>query len=186
MKQLIVLLGLLLSVSAFSQKFDGISIGGDFNTTYNLFLKKGYSATEPAIENGVGMKGYINGMRVEVYLIYTPKSKKVHTCLVYLPKRNSWTDLSIDFDKYVEIITEKYGEAKDIYKTFRDPYYLGDGYELQAITLEKASYFAYWNDGQASVAVQITKYQQLLVQYENNANMAIKKAEEKSIISNSF
>lgn len=50
-----------------------------------------------------------------------------------------------NYDDIVALLTEKYGPPTDSTKYFESPYYWGDGYEEQALKLNKAIVFSDWN-----------------------------------------
>jgi hypothetical protein len=107
--------------------------------------------------------------------------------IAYLPEQTSWSALR---DTYIEILTtlqNKYGEPDETEAKFITPYYLGDGYELNAVRLEKIDYHAYWfRRDNLTVGVEISKFSQVKLIYENNIMMDLKDKEQGEIERNSF
>ena len=104
-------------------------------------------------------------------------SEKVHT----LTRFPNWYARH----KVKKIITEKYGEPDKGYEFFSDPYSLGDGYELQAVRLEKCFYLQVWNANEKfpnqTLAVRMNKGLYVSLVYENDAMMLQKESEQKQI-----
>ena len=162
-----------------AQMFDGVKIDGALNSKIQQYRTKGYVLTKVFPEGrGASLKGNIAGREIELFLFTTEKTKLVFKALVYLPRQQNWEDLKSDYHKFVGIFTEKIGEPDSEFSFFRDPYYEGDGYEMQAVALEKVVYSSYWlNKKNTTVAVSISKYKQVEITYENDTNMQIAKRE---------
>ena len=68
-------------------------------------------------------------------------------------------------------LTEKYGEPESSFENFESPYYAGDGYEDQAIKLEKATFFTMWKKealgGDSLMGLSITPQLAVSVEYES-------------------
>jgi len=175
MKKLIttVLIIILLVNAGISQVFDGISIYGDFNSTLEKFKSKGYIVDEVVPEGAI-----LNYNGMQINLLKTPTTNKVFKAVVYLPKKNNWTDLKSEFNKYHIIFLEKYGNPSDKIKYFDSPYSEGDGKEMEAIKNENFEYWSYWEGiNGASYCVEISKYNQVKIIYENDANYSLKEKE---------
>lgn len=186
MKKLITLLLLLVSLCANSQSFDGVSISGDMTSCINQFKSKGYKVINTDADN-VTLEGSINGMPIELYVFRTPKSKKVCKAVVYLNKQTTWSDLSSQYWKFYELFVNKYGKVSFSKAEFETPYELGDGYEMTAVKVEKCKYHAMWEtNANLTVAVEISKYSQVKLVYENDTNMNINTEEYKELNSQRF
>ena len=189
MKKLITLFIIFLSSFSLSaQTFDGVPISGDVQTIITKFKEKGY-VFDKYTENGSAiMKGKIARLYdVQIFIFTTPKSKKVCKVVGYLDKQQTWHILRDEYEKFVEILTEKYGSATNTYKQFISPYYEGDGYEMSAISLEKCIYASIWIDkSNLNLAVEISKYSQVKFTYENAENMKIMASELAEMQNKSF
>jgi hypothetical protein len=188
MKKLITttLIIVFLVSTAMSQVFDGISISGDFNTTLQKFKSKGYTV-ENVFPEGAILNGKVASTNIELFLFKTPKTKKVFKASIYLPKKDNWDDLKSQFDSYHNLLLEKYGETTDRFQFFSSPYYEGDGFEMQAVEKEKCRYMSFWsNIGGASYSVEITKYKQVKITYENDELFRLKDKETLDIKSKIF
>jgi hypothetical protein len=188
MKKLITttLIIIFLVNTGMSQVFDGVSISGDFNTTLQKFKSKGY-VVEETFPEGAILSGKVASTKIEVYLFKTPKTHKVFKASVYLPKKDNWSDLKYQFDSYHNVLLEKYGQTSDRFQFFSSPYYEGDGYEMQAVEKDKCTYSSFWSHIEgASYSVEITKYRQVKITYENDELFKLKDKEASDIKSQIF
>jgi len=181
MKHLILIISFFISVLAKSQKFNGVNISGDLPTAINSFKEKGYT-TSKFITNGVIMNGKIGNTEIELFLLTTPKSKKVYKATVYLPTKDTWYAIKQNYQDYLEVLTTKYGTPHQSYEFFSKPYFEGDGYEMSALGLEKCTFSAYWfKIENTSIQIQISKYKQVMISYENNENQKIAASERDAL-----
>lgn len=186
MKNSLLAIFLMFSVYVNAQSFDGVPVSGDLPTAVAKYKAKGYTVSK-YIENGVILKGKVAGNSIELFVFTTPKSKKVCKMVAYLDEDISWRSLKYNYNKFYDIFLEKYGEPDSKYDFFSSPYEEGDGYELQAVSLEKATFAAYWlRRDNLTVAVEISKYKQIKLVYENNLVMNIRDKEQSEIESKSF
>jgi hypothetical protein len=184
MKHLILSIFLTITfATTFAQYFNEVKIDGSSADYITRIKAKGYILKE-YFKNGNGaiLKKDLN----ELYVFWTPKTKIVYKATVYLPKKESWYGLKAEYEKYSDILSNKYGQPKsdDVYAYFSKPYYEGDGYELSALTLGKVTYFTFWDlsaTENTQIGLSISKYQQIEISYENYKNGLIKAEEQKEI-----
>lgn len=187
MKNLILAIGIFFSFGAQSQTFDGIPISGDLTTIISKFKAKGY--THKTTEDGVPiMKGKLASIyNVEVFIFTTPKTKKVSKIVAYLDEQQNWYTIKGEYEKLLNILINKYGTPDSKYDFFSSPYFEGDGFEMTAVASEKCSYAAYWFAKEnTNIAIEISKYKQVKLAYENEANMKIATKEIESMTNSSF
>jgi hypothetical protein len=127
----------------------------------------------------------VNGTEYELFISFTPKTKQVWKLSVFLPEVTSWSRIKSEYENYLGLLTEKYGSPEKAYTFFSTPYYEGDGYEMSAIKLEKCHYSAFWSDS-IGIWIEISKFQQVKIVYENAKNSAINDFEKKQINSQIF
>jgi hypothetical protein len=186
MKHLIIALAILFSTATFGQTFDGVSISGDLPTAISKYKAKGYTLVN-TFPQGVKLKGRVASREIELFIFVTPKTKKIFKMAVYLTEETSWFSLRQTYIDMLNSFKNKYGEPDDDEAKFINPYYLGDGYELQAVELEKIDYHAYWfRRDNLTVGIEISKYKQVKLIYENNIMMDLKNKEQAEIENNSF
>jgi hypothetical protein len=186
MKKLLVTLFAFLSINAFSQSFDGVSISGDLPTAIAKYKAKGYRVTDN-FESGATLKGQVANREVELMLFITPKSKTLFKAVVFMPKQEDWVDLKEDYNKYLQVLSNNYGSPSESYTSFFTPYKEGDGYEMTAVASDKCGYSAYWfNYDNSNISIQVSKYKQIRIAYENIKNMTLRDKEKSEIEKNVF
>ena len=177
MKKLLLAIAILATSLSYAQTFNDVYIGGSLEKVVSNFKAKGYYVSK-YLDVGVLMKGKLWYEEVELYILTTPKSKQVFKAVAYLSKKDDWTSLKAQYNRYKEALIAKYGDPDSNYEDFDSPYYDGDGYEISAFANGKASYNSIWlNKGNASIAVQISDDGQVKLVYENNKNMELKRKE---------
>lgn len=183
MKNLIaIVFALIISVSSIAQsatpEFMGIDVDGSRSEVTSKFKSKGFTvARERADENSIKFTGKVNGMQMEVFAAFTPVSNKCWGFMIYLPEQTSWYEIKKQYNDYLDLLTDKYGTPNSKYDFFSSPYYEGDGYEMSALTLGKCSYAAFWD----KYSIQISKFKQVKIQYENPVNSALADKEEEKV-----
>lgn len=178
MKKTIITIAIVLFTTfTFAQSFNGVAISGSMSTAVNAFKAKGFTVVDN-LQNITVMKGKIQNQTIELFIKVTPKSKQVYAFSIYFPKHISWSGIRNEYEKYKDILIAKYGQPDSEYDFFSTPYYLGDGYELQALRLEKCSYSAYWFDKEnTNISVEMSKYEQVNMTYENEKLIKIRAKE---------
>jgi len=151
MKYAVLLLAFSFSFqieSSIAQKFNGVECGKPLNQTVAAFLAKGFvkEQSDPKKPHTVNLVGDINGVKHDVHLVASKKTKIVWKFAVWLPASYSWSSSKSEFLKYKEIFIKKYGEPKSDYNFFSSPYEEGDGYEMQALNKDKCTYSCYFED----------------------------------------
>jgi hypothetical protein len=175
MKQLIIALCLFGQVQA--QEFMGIKVDGSKQHITSQFIAKGFKK-KTELPTTIVYSGELNGSKIEVYATFTPKTNKCWKFSVWMPEETSWYTLKSKYEKYVSIFTEKYGKPDSDYAMFLTPYYEGDGYEMSAVSLEKCLYSSFWGE---KYAVEISKYKQIKIHYENPTNSKLFDQEKKQV-----
>jgi hypothetical protein len=186
MKRLLTIVSLFIALSVNAQVFDGVSVSGDLPTAIAKLKAKGY-VFKKYLENGAILNGKVGFQKSELFIYVTPKSKVVYKFVIYLEEQTTWNSLKSDYDKYFEIFKQKYGEPDNQYSFFSSPYKEGDGYELTAVTLEKCTFSAYWlSRNNSSISINISKWNQVQLIYENDSNTDLKEKELGMIEKNIF
>ena len=184
MKKLIVAF-LMLSSYGNAQSFDGVAIDGLLKSCVAKYQAKGYKL-KSYYENGAIMTGRINSDAIDLNIVKTPKSGIVWKVVVTFPERTSWELLNLDFENYFTILKNKYGHPETAYTYFKEPYELGDGYEMTAVRVDKCRYIAFWDVTDMSIFLEITKWAQVSMHYESTKNVEIKRREDEQINSTKF
>lgn len=182
-KILVVAIALIASVSVFAQEFMGIKIDGNKDIVINQFKAKGFklSPTNDIKLNYTSMEGIVNGKSMELLICHTPTSKLVWKVIVTLPKQSTWSDLKSEYEKYKDILVKKYGQPSNDFHFFSSPYDEGDGYEMTAVALEKCTYSSYFTNEGNSISIEVTKWKEVDISYENEKNRLIKNKEKEAL-----
>lgn len=179
-KYIMILLFISLATISFGQEFMGIKVDGNINDVVEKFKQKGLKVITNINSIGVTMKGLVANKETELIIQNCPTSKIVWKFAVYLPEKTTWYSLKSEYQEYLDLLIKKYGEPKDKFDSFSSPYEEGDGYEMSAVSLEKCNYAAYWTkkDG---LSIEISKWKQVKINYENPVNSALDTKEKDEI-----
>lgn len=158
-------------------EFKGIPLTGKLDNFVKKLQEQGFS-----VENREGasviMSGQFTGKEAEVYVFSTKKTHTVWKVVVFLPKQTSWYTIKSEYQYYVDMFKVKYGDPLHTYAFFSSPYYEGDGYEMQAVRLDKCNYFSSFHPQNGVIYIEISKYQQVKIAYEDAANTVIMDSEK--------
>jgi hypothetical protein len=150
------------------------------------FKQKGFKVMKTD-DLAIYMSGKIMLQDVELYLILTPKSKQFCRLTVYLEKQETWDMLNEKYEEMVETLTKKYGQPDYISEKFTAPYELNDGYEMVAVQSENCQYSTTWlYKDNTNVQVEISKYKQVKITYENEILMQKRSVEMDQVKSNIY
>lgn len=186
MKKFLSLVAIVFALNVNAQVFDGVPISGDLPTALAKFKAKGY-VVQKTYTNSVLLKGKVGVSPVELYIFVTPKTKKVYKFTIYFDAQTTWYSLKSQYERYFEIFEKKYGAPDSKYDFFSSPYEEGDGYEMSAVQLEKATFSAFWLKREnLTISLSISKWKQVEIVYENDKNMDLAKKEREEIESNTF
>lgn len=161
--------------------FKNVPITGSLDEFVTKMKAAGFTLKE-LDNNTATMEGRFVNRDCELYVIGSPKSKRVWKATVYLPKETSWISIKSSYNDFKEQFTTKYGKPSSSYNFFSEPYYEGDGYEMQALRKEKCHYISFWETRTGNIAVSISKYEQIKFVYEDRINSSIDTAEKESNI----
>lgn len=178
---------LLIWAASYCQTFYGVAISGTIKSVSDSFKTRGFKPMDFKIEDGMIMKGQLMGKEVELYIFCTPKSKQVFKVAAYFEKIDSWYTIKSDYNSLLNILTEKYGKPDSKYSSFYKPYYEGDGYEMQAVSVEKASFSAYWfGKENTNISISISKFKMINIGYENAIMIEVNDKEKKELANKVF
>lgn len=161
--------------------FKNIPIDGN----YKEFVKKMKGDGGEVIlerEGVVVLKYKFTGKPCELFVLYTPKTNIVWKVAVSFDKYISWKSIKSDYFDFKDLYTKKYGNP-DSFEFFSDPYYEGDGYEMQAIRNEKCTYTSFFEAENGYISVKIGTTESIFLSYEDkiNSNISTKEEEERDM-----
>ena len=169
-----------------AQAFNGVDVDGPLNTAYQQFLNKGYKLYK-VYDHAYSLTGSFLGSNIELFIYGTPKTNKFFKAVVYLPKRDNFYDLRAEYDNYLGLFKGKYGMPSSNYDDFLSPYKDGDGYEMQAVEKDKTNIAAFWLGlGGGNYSIEVSKYKQVKIVYENDANGRLNSREVELLKQNIF
>ena len=165
-------------------QFMGIPIEGDAMLFINKLKAKGFKVTtyDAIVTTMTGV--FLGNVTNQILVIHTPKSKQVWKVAVYMQEQFGWSSLKSEYLTLLSKLNNKYGEPSTSYFSFLSPYEEGDGYEMNAVSLEKTNIVAWWNltykDGTESgtIMLELTKWKQNKISWENATNAALKVKEQ--------
>lgn len=190
MKKLILSLMLLVPMLSIAQitvksteeethlTFKGVSIDGTIQDVISKLSKEGFTEVSKGSEVAV-MKGEFANRNCNLYIGATSKSKKVYTIMVAFDESNSWYSLKALYRELKESLKNKYNVKPNASEWFAEPYYEGDGYELQALRKDKCFYYSKFKVNKGEITVYIT-YKEVRIQYTDKINDGIYESEKKT------
>lgn len=185
-KNLTVIIIMLLSIITNAQNgndhisFQGISFSVPLNKFIEQLKQKGYdfigkSENDPTFNL---VEGQFLNEKCTISIIST-KNEKVGQLFITLGEaHDSWYSIKGRYEDLKKIFIKKYGNPKKSYEYFKDPYYEGDGYELQAVKKGKCIHILVFFIPNGSITIAMDKDCKLLIVYEDEKNMKIRKQEQ--------
>jgi hypothetical protein len=192
MKKITTTLALMFfSILSHAQVFMGMSISGPIAFFTPQMRAKGFIPNAQETQGDLYVyNGTISGKTVEIIVVTTPTTKLVKKLAVFYPVQETWYSLKSQFNEIYEVISKKYGPAKDNYAFFKSPYEEGDGYEMTAVAVEKCFWLSAWEANATypnqTIAVRITKSKRVSLVYENDAMMQQSDVEQEKIDANNY
>lgn len=175
-------ISLMFSVAIFAQnhlEFRGIPIDGHIDDFVRKMKAIGYVEGERT-SSAVLMTGDFANHSVSIGILTTPKSHKVYTIAISFEKQSSWSSIKSRYFDFKELYTSKYGKPSKVIERFKDPYYEGDGYEMQALKLDKCTYASIFDLPNGKVYLGMGSDTTVSLFYVDSINDALNESEEKS------
>jgi len=186
-KSVWVILCCLFSYALYAQEkhleFKGTPLNGTLTSFVQKMKTKGYK-TILTQDNAVVMGGEFIGKKANIYILATPKTKIVWKVGVNLEKEISWSSLKSEYRKIKESYIKKYGKPLHSFERFDEPYYEGDGYEMQALKLEKCTYISYFKTPEGMISVGMDSTGSIAIGYEDGINVDIASKEKENAVMN--
>lgn len=191
MKKTIVLFALLLSNIALAQSpapdgFWGVKWGTAIAETKKIVLSKpGVKFSKSTDGDALIFENGTWGAFKPSLSVFVHGDEGMHTGKVVIEPSLEAKVFEM-YDDVVRELTSKYGAPKHVFKNFTKPYEEGDGYELSAVKLGKATYSTYWMLGDKDsilICTEITESASVRVTYQNavlsgKANEKVKKSNQ--------
>lgn len=168
----------LVAISAAAQEHltvKGVSMGGTLNSVITQLKKSGLSTSLYSTADSPVLEGSFAGISGCRFVFgATDDGKLVYRIGIMTPFERSWSSVKSTYESLKSSYTAKYGEPKS-FEYFINPYELGDGYELQALSLDKCVYQSYYfiEGGAITIEMSGTSSRQgyVVITYEDSANL---------------
>ena len=157
-------------------EFKNTPISGTLTEMVKKMQTLGYKLEEAA-DNVAIMEGSFANENCEIVLYASPKTKTMHSIIVNFNEQTSWYSLKAKYKKLKEQLTSKYNQTPKSSEYFADPYYEGDGYEMQALENEKCFYFSTFNFYNGKIGIYIVGNKVQLL-YQDSKGKSINQKEE--------
>ena len=183
-KFLFILLSCIFALNAGAQEnlhldFKGVPIDGNVRSFVEKMKNKGFG-NEIILDNGITvLEGTFVGKSATVFVVSTPETNTVWkvAAIIFKDDDLSWSSLKSYYKDFVELYEKKYGKPSSHFEFFTDPYYEGDGYELQALRRDKCTYQTFFETEVGLVSIEITKKGSICFSYEDEINVEKKRKE---------
>jgi hypothetical protein len=181
MKKLITtaLIIIFLVNTSMSQIFDGINLKESKDNLIEKLQNKGFNFNY-GIGSTIKLSGEYDNKETSIYIVNTAKSNKPVVLSAYIGDSKTWEELLNEYNKYVKIFSDKYGNPDIYYASFKAPYdrtYKGN--EMEAVKNDKSNFISEWTRNGINYSVEIFKYNSIIVTYRNEENFEINKIELK-------
>lgn len=187
MKKLLLLFTLVaITASASAQdphlKFKGVEIAGSLN---NFIIKYKFQNKNAKLLDSDDNKCYYEDLFCgEPGTVVGMSDKNVGVFTVYFlsEEKEYWNGLIYLFDKYYNLLSDKYGQPYKKSKRFLFPYNDGDieGHEIYAIKNDKCDFYALWKVDNGNIYLTITTGCKVCLSYEDKIGNAKYLANEKT------
>ena len=166
--------------SKIHMKFMGIEMNCAVDIAMLDLEKKGFEIIDIRKE-GYIMSGKFIDRNALVTLHATPKTNLLYRANIFFNEHTSWYSLKSEFLEVVKYYKAKYKSISSS-RTFIDPYYEGDGYELQGVSMDKCFYYERFEAEGGKISIEINDMKRVQIRYEDKNNA--KKNEQETIAIN--
>ena len=166
--------------SKIHMKFMGIEMNCAVDIAMLDLEKKGFEMIDIRKE-GYIMSGKFIDRNALVTLHATPKTNLLYRANIFFNEHTSWYSLKSEFLEVVKYYKAKYKSISSS-RTFIDPYYEGDGYELQGVSMDKCFYYERFEAEGGKISIEISDMKRVQIRYEDKNNA--KKNEQETIAIN--
>ena len=114
--------------------FKGVPLNGSIEKVRAKIMNAGFD------NDGESLTGQFAGLKVKIYVGENEELNLVYSVIVVSEQERSWESLKSKYLNVRELYMRKYGNPTTDSHTFCDPYYEGDGDELEATENQKCLY----------------------------------------------
>ena len=154
-------------------KIKNIPIDG---TVQSMYAKLKATGLKPMPDVPGALQGTFAGMDDCAFLIIgSDRTNTVYKVGVMTQFIDSWSSLKSMYLRLKEQYINKYNDCQS-FEFFSSPYYEGDGYEMQALRMDKCTYASYFETPEGIISLEI-KDKCIFITYEDAINLEKAKAE---------
>ena len=154
-------------------------MGTELNNAVDLAMldlqKKGFELLDIRKE-GYALSGKFMNRNSTIMLHATPKSNNIYKVSIFFDEEKSWYGLKSEFLNIVKSYRTKY-KCIDSGRTFLEPYYEGDGFELQGVAKDKCCYFDEYQTEGGTIYIEISDLKCIKIQYKDSFNSKLNEKE---------
>lgn len=188
-KLLVYFVALFLSTVSFAQNgivseeshlsFKGLSLSGSLDDFVNNLVSQGYILKDSQAVGALLKGSFASESDCTIAVLTTNRTRQVYCVAVSFEKKTSWSSLKNQYQEYKTMLSSKYGEPSKFVERFMSPYYEGDGYELQALRLDKCNYTSFFEVHNGTVMLSMNNDASLVLYYSDKEGSALNEREER-------
>lgn len=156
-------------------KFMGIELNNAVDIAMLDLQKKGFELLDIRKE-GYALSGKFMNRKATIMLHATPKSNNIYKVSIFFDEEKSWYGLKSEFLNIVKSYRAKY-KCIDSGRTFLEPYYEGDSFELQGVVKDKCCYFDKYLTEGGTIYIEISDLKCIKIQYKDSSNSKLNEKE---------
>lgn len=156
-------------------KFMGIELNNAVDLAMLDLQKKGFELLDIRKE-GYALSGKFMNRNSTIMLHATPKLNNIYKVSIFFDEEKSWYGLKSEFLNIVKSYRTKY-KCIDSGRTFLEPYYEGDGFELQGVAKDKCCYFDKYQTEGGTIYIEISDLKCIKIQYKDSFNSKLNEKE---------
>lgn len=156
-------------------KLMGIELNNAVDLAMLDLQKKGFELLDIRKE-GYALSGKFMNRNSTIMLHATPKSNNIYKVSIFFDEEKSWYGLKSEFLNIVKSYRTKY-KCIDSGRTFLEPYYEGDGFELQGVAKDKCCYFDKYQTEGGTIYIEISDLKCIKIQYKDSFNSKLNEKE---------
>lgn len=156
-------------------KFMGIELNNAVDLAMLDLQKKGFELLDIRKE-GYALSGKFMNRNSTIMLHATPKLNNIYKVSIFFDEEKSWYGLKSEYLNIVKSYRTKY-KCIDSGRTFLEPYYEGDGFELQGVAKDKCCYFDKYQTEGGIIYIEISDLKCIKIQYKDSFNSKLNEKE---------
>ena len=188
-KVFVFIVALATSICAFAQDnslfdeghltFKGLSLSGSLDDFVGNLVSQGYVLKDSQPLGAILKGSFASETDCSIGVLTTKRTHQVYCVAVSFEPKTSWSSLKSQYREYKSMLSLKYGEPSKQIERFYSPYYEGDGYELQALRMDKCNFTSFFEVSNGSVLLFMNKEGYLTLFYTDKEGDAINDREKR-------